>query len=295
MSDIIDSVQLQEVGDGLIDLFEIEIRGETIYLYGGYDGQGASVFFADAGGTLKEYFEFPIELEGLEMVSDGAAARPTLRIANVLSLIGLMNDDASEIGNEAAYLGITKNEDLIGAKVTRRRTLEQHLNTAGTPVEFPKQIFILDRISAENNIVVEFELASPFDVEGVQIPNRVVVGKYCPWKYQGATATVPSGGCTWPQNSRNLWYDIDDNTITGFTTYSSVATYVKDDKVQYDNKIWRCVRNVSAGKTPDKFPAYWTRIDLCGKTINSCKIRFQNSNTNAPLPFGGFPGSRKFK
>lgn len=292
MSEIIDTVQLQEVDDSLVDLYELEVRGETIYLYGGLDG-GASVQFSD-GSQLNEYFEFPIELEGIDMSSDGAASRPTLRIANVISLIGLMNNDASEIGNEAAYLGIVKNEDLIGAKITRRRTLGKYLGQAGSPVEFPKQIFILDRISSENNVVVEFELASPFDVEGVKLPARVVIGKYCPWKYQGASDSPPCGGCTWPKDSRGLYLDINDDPITGHTVYNNGTTYFAQDKVSYNDNIYRCVRD-NVGNQPDKSPAYWVRIDLCGKTISSCKARFQNTNTNAPLPFGGFPGSRKFK
>ena len=42
--------------------------------------------------------------------------------------------------------------------------------------------------------------------------------------------------------------------------------------------------------------------DVCGKSLTSCKIRFHpkyagtlSTNTDIALPFGGFPGSRKFK
>lgn len=294
MTELIDVVQLQEVGDALVDLFEIEVRGEILYLYGGLDGTGAVVKFADDTGTLQDYFEFPIEVEGLDWTSDGAAARPTLRIANVLSLVGLMNDNGSGI-YDADFLGIIKNEDLLGSKVTRRRTMVKHLDTVGTPIEFPRQIFILDRVAAENNIVVEFELASPFDVEGVKLPSRIVVGKYCPWKYQGATDDTPKGACTWPQASRGLFLDVNDNVITGWVAWPTGDPYVVDDKVKHGNFIYECIR-AHTGKEPVKHPAYWKRIDLCGKTIASCKARFQNTgNTEIPLPFGGFPGSRKFK
>ena len=41
---------------------------------------------------------------------------------------------------------------------------------------------------------------------------------------------------------------------------------------------------------------------VCGKTLNSCKIRYQGVDSNGdpvnrliPLPFGGFPGTRKFQ
>ena len=43
----------------------------------------------------------------------------------------------------------------------------------------------MDRIATEDRTMVQFELASPFDVDNIKLPNRVVVGKYCSWEYQG--------------------------------------------------------------------------------------------------------------
>jgi lambda family phage minor tail protein L len=295
MTDIIDSVQLQEVGDSLVDLYDFDISGELIYLFGGLEDGTASIFFPNSAGTLREYFPFPIEMTGVEQAAGGASARPTLVIANLISLAELLVDGGSGIGNELAYLGITKNEDLVGSRVTRRRTLVKYLNTPGTPVEFPKQSFVLDRISSENNISVDFELASPFDISGFKLPSRIVVGKYCPWKYQGGSESPTIGACTWPQNSKNVFHDIDDNLLSSFVPYVALTPYVAGNTVRYDNKIWECIRDIT-DKRPDKFPAYWKRVDVCGKIINSCKIRFQGgSDTSIPLPFGGFPGSSKFR
>ena len=50
-----------------------------------------------------------------------------------------------------------------------------HVNPLGTPdptAEFKRQIFIVDRKSAENREVVEFELAAAIDMAGVRAPKR---------------------------------------------------------------------------------------------------------------------------
>ena len=44
--------------------------------------------------------------------------------------------------------------------------------TADANAEFPKEIYAIDRKSAENRETVEFELAAPTDLAGVRIPKR---------------------------------------------------------------------------------------------------------------------------
>lgn len=76
--------------------------------------------------------------------------------------------------------------------------------------------------------------------------------------------------------------------------------------------VWRCTTSHTSGSAtaPKLGSSFWEPADICGKTITSCKIRFQatkasgsgtstvpayNFNTQVPLPFGGFPGVVKFK
>lgn len=257
MSDLIEVVQEQEIGESLIHLFELTINGTTIYAYSGLDDGSNPIYFPalNSSDGINEYVALPMEIEGVEWASNGAQARPTLTIANIISFIG--NSDETTLGAELESLNITYNEDILGSRLVFRRTLGKYLAAPGdiwtTPVEFPVQSYVLDRIAGENNVTVSFELASPFDVEGIKIPNRVVVGKYCPWKYKGVRDGV-GGGCTWdPANNGNRFYDKDGNTV---------ATESED---------------------------------VCGKTLSACKIRFQNGDTSVVLPFGGFPGTRKFK
>jgi lambda family phage minor tail protein L len=34
--------------------------------------------------------------------------------------------------------------------------------------------------------------------------------------------------------------------------------------------------------------------DICGKRLDSCKCRFAHFGANPDLPFGGFPGARRY-
>ena len=78
----------------------------------------------------------------------------------------------------------TIGNDLTGAKGTRLRTMVKFLDAAnfsgatnpfGTPdpdAEFPREIYYIDRKSAENREVVQFELAAVFDLAGIRAPKR---------------------------------------------------------------------------------------------------------------------------
>ena len=79
-------------------------------------------------------------------------------------------------------------------------------------------------------------------------------------------------------------------------------------------EIWEAVRTVPAESSngqynPTTSKAYWKRLDVCGKTLQSCKCRFGfkpndltgaskkpdgSKNLAARLPFGSFPGTLKF-
>ncbi len=121
-----------------------------------------------------QYIKMPIQAEGFAF-QKGQLPRPTLTISNALGTITaiLLNVNAVTTGN-----------DLTGATVTRIRTLARYLdavnfpdstNPLGTPdptAEFPQEIYKIDRKSAENREVVQFELAAVFDLAGIRAPKR---------------------------------------------------------------------------------------------------------------------------
>lgn len=329
MTDLIDTVQLQEVDDAIIELFDITLpayegqTSTTVHLFNGLDAGTDSIWFPPRAGinaTLNEYSAFPIEMEGLSTSATGAQARPTLTTANLPSLIGGQSSNETILIDILEDGGFTKNSDLIGTRVEYRRTLLSKAFSAagtGTAIEFPAQIFVIDRVSAENSISVAFELTSPIDLEGLQLPNRVVIGRYCPWKYQGrVSAVADDGGCTWPLDgvfgthsngtaSTERFYRIDDSLIPATSLWDDTLTYATESLVHTitgsHKRIWEAIRPIPVNKNPDTNPFYWKRVDVCGKRLSSCKIRYQgnsndtNLNSAVPLPFGGFPGARTYK
>ena len=146
---------------------------------------GAStVYRFHTGSSLKDngelvwagnsYQRFPIKAEGFAF-RQGQLPRPTLTVSNSLGTITaiLLNVNSTTTGN-----------DLTGATVTRIRTLARFLdavnfpgdiNPYGTPdntAEFPQEIYKIDRKSAENREVVQFELAAVLDLAGIRAPQR---------------------------------------------------------------------------------------------------------------------------
>ena len=132
-----------------------------------------------AGNT---YIKMPIQAEGFAFTK-GQLPRPTLTVSNALGTITaiLLNVNSVTTGN-----------DLTGATVTRIRTLARYLdsinfpgntNPLGTPdptAEFPQEIYKIDRKSAENREVVQFELAAVFDLAGIRVPKRQCTRKEFP-------------------------------------------------------------------------------------------------------------------
>ena len=160
----------------IIELFTLQLDNS---LHG-----ATTIYRFHNGSSLKDngeivwagnsYLRFPIKAEGFAF-RKGQLPRPTLTVSNALGTITaiLLNVNTTTAGN-----------DLTGATVTRIRTLARFLdavnfpgdiNPYGTPdntAEFPQEIYKIDRKSAENREVVQFELASVFDLAGIRAPNR---------------------------------------------------------------------------------------------------------------------------
>lgn len=320
MTDLIDAVQDDGIDDSLVELFEVISPDEntTYYLFNGLDDGTDKIEFRQ-----NDYFAIPIQIDGIEMSSTGAAPRPTLTVANIPSLTKNLNSNEELLQDIKVALNFDTNDDLIGTRVIYHRTLKSNTdnNNVNSP-EFPAQTFYIDRIASENNIFVSFELASPFDIEGAKIPHRVIIGKYCPWQYQGVQLGL-GGGCTWPLNNqpyadpngKGLYFKSDDNLISrdlnqtaAINVWSNSTSYSATNKVfttdtvngHTHTRVWEALFSNSA-KDPRTYRKFWKRIDLCSKTLTGCKKRFQGNysgptlDQNVPLPFGGFPGSKKFK
>lgn len=186
------TADIQSLGSSaLIELFVLDTTGLS-------DATGQSEVFRFHAGTNKlrqavvwqgyEYQPFPVDAGGFEVTGRGVLPRPTIRVANVSGLIGALCRTL---------------QDLIGAKLTRKRTYVKYLDavnfvggvnpTADPNVYFHDDIWYVNRKSAENKVTVEFELAAAFDVQGVMLPRRQVVQNICPWRYRGAECSYAGG------------------------------------------------------------------------------------------------------
>jgi lambda family phage minor tail protein L len=268
MSDIIATdAHNSSIDSGIVELFEIEVLGTTYYLLSEFNTENAGTIIFD-GNT---YEPFPLMIDGIEIASDGAQNRPKLSMANVVSLLS------------TDILGSTFDfEDFIGGRVTVRTTLEKYTGVGVTAHEFPKKVFVIDRISAKNSLVIELELASPFDLQNIRIPSRVVVGKYCPWTYAHHTigGDDQKSGCYWRPNylrdssdSRYfIFYTKDDEPIIHIDELSTVDTYFKGaysgvteynmgEIVSHGGYYWQCKDYSLTGKAPGStFGLYWQKV-----------------------------------
>lgn len=188
-------IQRLEPG-AIVELFEVDLTpfgGDLLRFHAGTNELRANVVWQ--GNT---YTAFPVQASGFEFNGQGQAPRPKLLVANVIGSITAL---------------VLQYDDIVGAKVTRRRTLAKYLDAVNFPggvnptadpgAEFPSDVFYVDRKATETNQVVEFELAPAMDVTGVQLPRRQVVQNVCPWAYRGAE-------CGW---TGTTYFDANDAPV----------------------------------------------------------------------------------
>ena len=168
----------------IIELFKLELKEGLNYETGNPDNVTTTYRFhagsnLDAYGNIfwngEEYLRFPVEASGFAF-QRGQLPRPTITVSN-------MGTPSMSLALLAAN-SFTAGNDLTGAKVTRIRTMAKFVDAAnfsgatnpfGTPdpdAEFPREVYYIDRKSAENRQVVQFELAAVFDMAGIRAPKR---------------------------------------------------------------------------------------------------------------------------
>jgi lambda family phage minor tail protein L len=235
----IKEIQGLEQASPLVTLYEIELDStgsSKLYYVNSLESDLTTVqlYDYDTNTQLNTYDAIPIIMEGFEHKSTGPTARPVIRLGNVTATF-------------ATDLGSLSFQDLLGFKVHRRRTYKKYLKgeasdpgSGATPVEFPRETYVIDRIETEDAQEIAFELTTPFDLEGLMLPYRVIGHNACSWIYQGASASVAEkdrrGGCIWNAKSKYLlngtiytaYVNEDDEYVitsgTSFTTYSSSGT-----------------------------------------------------------------------
>jgi lambda family phage minor tail protein L len=225
---------------GIIELFVLETFANlhgSASTYRFHAGANATSTYGQVVFAGNTYLRYPVEATGFEYNGQGQLPRPTLRVANLVSTITAILQ---------AVNTFNPGNDLLGAKVTRIRTLIKYLDAAnfeggtnpyGTPdptAEFPRDEYYVARKSFENREVVEFELAAVFDLQNVRAPRRQVIANICPWTYRG-------DGCNYTGDG---YFDRDDIAVTTLAA------------------------------------------DVCGKRLSSCKLRFDTVTVSANVTSG---------
>ena len=186
--------------NAIIELFQLHLDAtlhgsSTIYYF--HNGVNAAVT-GNITWNGQAYVRLSIEATGFDYSSTGSMPRPKLAVSNIGSSITSLLLQVNLI---------TAGNDLGGAKVVRIRTLKKYLDGeagADPHAKFPDEIWYVDRKSNENRAVVEFELASKFDLVGVMLPRRQIIANVCQWAYRG-------GECGYNGTD---YYDINDNKVT---------------------------------------------------------------------------------
>ena len=189
--------------DSVVEMFELDLSvlpgfsGTDHYYFTNFIIPKAAIFpnvgdAFEAGEKVKwrrsetssadqEYEPIPIIATGFDRTTKGQIPQPELQVSNIFgTLSGL----------------IASLDDLIGVKVYRRRTLAKYLGNFATKdydYYFPTDIYYIERKVAETNMSVTFQLASPLDLEGTQLPRRVITHNHCLWEYRGVECGYNNG------------------------------------------------------------------------------------------------------
>lgn len=170
----------------LVELFVLDatILGGSLYrFHAGTNQLKGSVVWQ--GET---YPAMAYEMTGFEYTGHGKLPRPILKVQNVDGIMGALAD---------TY------DDLIGAVVTRKRTFAKYLDavnfpggvnaTADPTAVFPDDMYSINQKITQTKFLIEFELASSFDIHGVKLPRRQIVQHTCMWVYRSAECSFAGG------------------------------------------------------------------------------------------------------
>ena len=253
-AEVVEQAQKQEIASSVITLWELQLKdNEYVHFHGGLEEDLSTVQFRDRedSSIINSYTVLPVQAEGFEVQSDGPSQRPTISFANVLSTFG----DALQLQDGT----VLTNKDLLGKRLYRRRTLYKYCygqsgDSPDRSIEYPIQMYFVDRIATETPELIVFELASGYDLAGIMTPRRVITGNSCSWIYTGAApekiAAERIGGCTWSEygkivdregTTQTVYFNKKDEPIVHINTVE--ATYSSGAVVQ--DRIYRTTADTS--------------------------------------------------
>lgn len=193
-----------------VELFELDATGigGDFFRFHGY--QASEIWWQG-----KEYSAWPIQAEGFARSGEAQQPVPILSLGNVDGSISAL----------CAYF-----DDLVGARLYRHTTLGKYLDarnfpdgnpTADPNEAFPSELWYIEQKKSESNDIVQFELSSALDFNGVQLPRRQIVANVCWW--------LSTGGYRGP-----------------YCGYTGQACFDKNDKPVTDPRLDQCGGRLSS-------------------------------------------------
>ena len=176
MTTLINHTQAARLGRAII-LYELDltpIGGAVLHVVNAEESRGASVVTFGGIG----YAPWPFELGGTDRGLNALEPRPSLNISN---LGRFWDGHLFDYGN------------LIGAKIRRIRTFDTFLDgqpNASTSQTFTPDVYILDKLIHHDDVRIEFECATPLDLERIKLPAQVMTADYCPRIYRRYNPTA---------------------------------------------------------------------------------------------------------
>lgn len=162
--------------------FELVLPDQTLHFHSGTNEIAGSVVWQ---GVI--YTPWPLKGTEFATPSQGSPARPKLQVGNFGGTISAL---------------CRQYEDLLWAKLKRRRTLVKYLDavnfaggnpTANPAEEYPVETWFITRKVNETPAAIEFDLGSPLDLQGVKLPRRQVVAGTCLWAYRSGECGYAGG------------------------------------------------------------------------------------------------------
>ena len=164
----------------IIELFQLHLTAEVngvnlvYYYHAGTNELSQDIVF---GGIT--YSAVPIEADGFEVNTKGTLPRPVMRIANADGAISALLNAYNPLQAELRRIRTCK-------KFLDAVNFEGGVNATADPTAIFNggyESWYIDRVSAENPEVVEFELVGKLDLTNLRLPGRQVV-EHCQWKYK---------------------------------------------------------------------------------------------------------------
>lgn len=265
---------------------------EPYYFYAGTNFNHQPVVYAGIS-----YTPIPLEVTDFEIDGQGRLPRPKLSIANINGFISKL---------------ILENKDLAGSIISRKRVFVKYIDdvnfqnnqnpwgTADAEAAFADEIFFINRKTSESKDAVQFELTTPWEIDNVELPKRLIFALICPFRYRDGETCGYSGPPICDKANKRFTEDYG-LTLSDKGEWNSTTAYNPGDYVfiksilptSYGDLLYFvCFSSdiIGASNKPGTNTAVWKSCQ-CAKNLPACKIR----NPSGDLPFGGFPGVARSK